>query len=368
MILEGRRSAQNATVAQSAYRVLTRITHPAINHNGGQLAFGPDGALYAAIGDGGSQGDPEDDAQNPASPLGKILRFADPAGSAAPTVWASGLRNPWRFSFDRLTGDVLIADVGWNAREEVDRLPFADAAGANYGWNRCEGDVGDCDWAGATAPLFALPHEDGFAAIIGGVVVRDPAVPSLAGRYVFADLAKGTAFSADPVSGGPRPEPSLAVSAPRSWGEDGCGRVYLATAGAVRRLAEEDDDDCAPVPPPPPPPPVDQDPPPAPPPAVDTTAPALEITAVRRRIGRFTLRLRADEAARATVRARGYRPREVALAAGATRSVRVSARPRTLRRLRGMRRIRRTVHVRAVDAAGNASSEAVRLRLRRPRR
>ena len=129
-MLEGRRSPNDPNVADGDYRrIVFSVPHTqGDNHNGGQLAFGPDGLLYAGVGDGGTQPDPEGDAQNPASLLGKILRIDPRVPGAAPAVWALGLRNPWRFSFDRVTGESIIGDVGYASEEEVDRARRAPAA------------------------------------------------------------------------------------------------------------------------------------------------------------------------------------------------------------------------------------------------
>jgi hypothetical protein len=366
VILEGTRSAANPNRADDAFRVVAKVDHPSDIHVGGQLAFGPDGALYASVGDGGPQGDPDGHAQDPASPLGKILRIADPTSGAAPEIWALGLRNPWRFSFDRVNGDLWIGDVGWETREEIDRVAFAEAAGANFGWNLCEGDVGElCDLPGLTAPLIALPREH-FRTVIGGFVVRDPLVPSLQGRYVFGDGAQPAVLAADAVTGAYDPLPSLAVTQIVSFGEDGCGRIHVVTPGAVRRIDELEAGGCAPATPVPgTPPPGGGPPPPAgEPPAPDTTAPGLLVVRGRRHVRAFVVKLRADEPVRARVTARGYRTRRVDLPAGVTTRVRVEARRRTIRRLRGRERVVRSVDIRAADAAGNVARRTLRLRLR----
>jgi glucose/arabinose dehydrogenase len=237
-------------------------------HNGGQLAFGPDGFLYAGTGDGGGSNDLEDDAADPRSLLGKILRIdprpaggrrhripaGNPFGNA---VWAYGLRNPWRFSFDRGTGDLVIGDVGQGVAEEIDWAPAARGGGrgADYGWHCRQGNVATprnpndrrspplCRRAprSAQAPAFVLDHRqpDGFCAIVGGFVVRDPGVPSLLGRYIFGDFCRPDVFAA--VLGEPRgPAPTgLTVRTLTSFGEDACGRIYTASLGGeVRRLQE----------------------------------------------------------------------------------------------------------------------------------
>jgi len=237
-------------------RVLLTIPHDQqANHNGGQLQFGPDGALYAGTGDGGSGGDPSGNGQTtaPAPPsvvngvnhdyrLGKILRF-DPA-TGAMSLFAWGLRNPWRFSFDRATGDLVIADVGQGAYEEVDfaRAP-GRGAGANYGWNIYEGahtypgGAPVSSAPGFVFPLIEYAHTGGACSITGGYVVRDPALPELAGTYLYGDYCTGQLFGAVLPGGAPR---ALGLTVPHlsGFGEDGCGRVYaVSNDGPVYRFA-----------------------------------------------------------------------------------------------------------------------------------
>ena len=202
------RSAGNPNLANpaSAQIVLT-VPHGYSNHNGGQLAFGPDGDLYIGIGDGGSEGDPMNLGQNTAVLDGKILRISPHAdgGYSIPSdnpfatspgkrgeIWAYGLRNPWRFSFDRLTGDLAIGDVGQDKYEEIDFAARGTGKGANYGWSTFEGRSrykrGNAP--GAVFPVLVAPHSAGYCAIIGGNVVRDHSLPSLYGRYLFGDDCK----------------------------------------------------------------------------------------------------------------------------------------------------------------------------------
>src|SRR3954471_12978747 len=178
-------------VDPASRRTILTVDHPTNgNHNGGQLQFGPDGQLYAGTGDGGSGNDPPNNAQNPGSLLGKLLRIDPRVAGAAPSIYASGLRNPFRFSFDRQTGDLIIGDVGQNNWEEVDFSPAGLTAVRNYGWRCREGFHANpsvsCTAPGAVDPVLEKDHStDGFCAIIRGYVVRDAALGSLAGRYVY---------------------------------------------------------------------------------------------------------------------------------------------------------------------------------------
>lgn len=241
------------------------------NHNGGQLEFGPDGNLYISIGDGGGGGDPFESGQDLGSLLGKILRL-EPHPGAEPQIWSYGLRNPWRFSFDRLSGAMLIADVGQNAHEEVDFAPSPTAGevggeGANYGWNCREGfspypspGASCAGVSGFTEPVFDYPHSDpgnGTAhgcSITGGYVVRDPSLGDLYGRYVYADYCVGELRSlalpaaAAGIADGDRSE-GLSVVHPVSFGEDSCGRLYVVSqAGTVYRFAGATPAACGGVP------------------------------------------------------------------------------------------------------------------------
>jgi glucose/arabinose dehydrogenase len=248
----------NADRADPSYeRVLVRIPHDQQgNHNGGQLQFGPDGLLYAGTGDGGAGGDPSGNAQNTAGGaptvvtvggvtvnhdyrLGKLLRI-DPA-SGAISIFAYGLRNPFRFSYDRQTGDLIIGDVGQGAFEEVD---FGGRGGENYGWNRFEGlhtypaGAPITDPAGTVLPVLEYAHSGGRCSITGGYVVRDPALPELAGTYVFGDFCEGRVLGARLPGAGFQDLGLGSVPSLSSFGEDGCGRVYVTSLnGPVYRLA-----------------------------------------------------------------------------------------------------------------------------------
>ena len=259
-------SASSATLRD----VIPPIPHPEeSNHNGGQLQFGPEGGLFISTGDGGGGDDQHHNAQNPSSELGKLLRVTPTPGVVStPTVWSLGLRNPFRFSFDRASGDLWIGDVGQGKREEVD---FAAAPGlgqgANYGWNCMEGglpgpatDPQCAENAGKfVPPVFEYPHSDpgnGGAfgcAIIGGYVVRGPGMGSLYGRYLYGDLCEGDIRSFSPLAPAltDRSE-GLHIGNLNSFGQDSCGRLYAISGdGPVYRLVGPEGGSCTPGPPPP---------------------------------------------------------------------------------------------------------------------
>lgn len=224
------------------------------HHYAGQLQFGPEGALFISTGDGGGANDEHHNAQSETSELGKLLRLPSPGPPKSPEIWSRGLRNPFRFSFDRTTGDLWIGDVGQNKREEVD---FAAAPalgeGANYAWNCLEGsllgpatDEPECAENAGTfvPPVFEYPHEDpggGKAfgcAIIGGYVARGPGLGNLYGRYVYGDLCQGQIRSFSPAApfATDRSE-GIEVNDLNSFGEDVCGRLYAISGdGPVYRL------------------------------------------------------------------------------------------------------------------------------------
>jgi glucose/arabinose dehydrogenase len=239
-------------------RLVFHVRHRAHqNHNGGQLQFGPDDLLYAGFGDGGGGGDPSRNGQDLGTPLGKIIRidprpsggrrYGVPAGNpfrkragARGEIYAYGLRNPWRFSFDRSTGDLAIGDVGQNEVEEIDFVPRNAGRGANFGWSRFEGRRRFRRGAapGHVPPVIQRLHSRGNCSITGGYVVRDRAL-SIFGRYVYGDFCNGRLRSAvlrRPAARGDRGE-GLSVRALSSFGEDGLGRVYVVSLrGAVYRL------------------------------------------------------------------------------------------------------------------------------------
>jgi glucose/arabinose dehydrogenase len=233
---------------------ILQIAQPAPNHNGGQLQFGPDGALYIGMGDGGRAGDPWGNAQNLQALLGKLLRIqvtgvatytipadnpfvGQAADAARPEIWASGLRNPWRFSFDRATGDLYIADVGQNQYEEVNFQPADSRGGENYGWNVMEGahcykPPAACGAQGLTLPIAEYDHSQG-CSITGGYVYRGASFPQLVGVYFFGDFCSGRIWGARQAADGTWQtadllQQPLAIS---SFGEDAAGELYVLDYG-----------------------------------------------------------------------------------------------------------------------------------------
>jgi glucose/arabinose dehydrogenase len=261
-IVEFRRASADRANASSARVVLT-MPNLEPNHNGGSMVFGPDRLLYVGTGDGGGGNDQHGargNAQNLGSTLGKLLRIDPRAsggrayripssnpfvdrGGARGEIYAYGLRNPWRFSFDRRTGDLTIGDVGQNAIEEIDFARRGRARGANFGWRPFEGErrLFDEPAPGARGPAITHTHGAGFCSITGGYVVRDPGVPSVLGRYVYSDLCDGRIRAARLRAG--RRTTGTPLDLPRvsqvsSFGEDAAGRVYVVSlSGSVYRLA-----------------------------------------------------------------------------------------------------------------------------------
>ncbi len=226
--------------------VLLTIQQPYANHNGGQMAFGPDGYLYVSVGDGGSAGDPQNNAQNPYNLLGKILRldvdsavpYAIPpdnpfaAGGGAPEIWAWGLRNVWRFSFDRATSDLYLADVGQNQWEEVNFQPAGSPGGQNYGWRVYEGMhrySGETGTDAMVLPVLEYPHGALGCSISGGYVYRGTALPDLQAVYLYSDFCSGIVWGAwrDESAAWQNmilTETGRSIS---SFGEDEVGELYL---------------------------------------------------------------------------------------------------------------------------------------------
>lgn len=277
----------NADIADPASEeLILTLDHPVhANHNGGQIAFGPDGYLYIATGDGGSGGDPDENAQNPASLLGKILRidvdYPQPVtdasfniflplitnGSGIPVdmpyrippdnpfvdiagyreeIWALGLRNPWRFSFDRGTGNLYIGDVGQAAWEEIDFQLATSLGGENYGWNEMEGTqcyLPNCDTSGMTLPIYDYAtHVDGSCSVTGGIVYRGTTYAGMQGIYFLADYCNGyiTGLQLDGEIWQDQRllDTNINIS---TFGEDEAGEIYLAdiTSGMIYQLVEE---------------------------------------------------------------------------------------------------------------------------------
>jgi glucose/arabinose dehydrogenase len=234
----------NGKHAPQHTRELLLVQHPSFkNHNGGQLQFGPDGRLYVGVGDGGSNGDPNNNGQNLSTDLAKILA-ADPTNVNWQIV-GYGLRNPWRFSFDRANGDLYIADVGQSAWEEIDYRNTP--AEANYGWSRYEGthdyntSIALNPAAPYVGPVYEYDHGSGRCAITGGYVYRGSAMADQVGRYFFGDYCAGTVWSLKIVSGAATDVQTLpfTVSHPSSFGQDANGELYLVSLdGGVYRLTE----------------------------------------------------------------------------------------------------------------------------------
>ncbi len=243
------RSATNASQADaSSVKIVLRIPQPYSNHNGGMITFGPDRYLYIGMGDGGSSGDPGNRAQSLSSLLGKMLRInvdTRKAYAVPPTnpyvgvsgndlIWSFGLRNPWRFSFDRQTGDLWIGDVGQNRYEEIDRslAPNAGRA-ANYGWRQLEGNAcynpaTNCRRTGKTMPLAVYSHSVG-CSVTGGYVYRGTTYPDLRGVYLFGDYCSGRIWGVDAAGANTQVPVQLVDTAARitSFGEDQVGNLYL---------------------------------------------------------------------------------------------------------------------------------------------
>jgi glucose/arabinose dehydrogenase len=257
----------------SSGRVLLKIDQPFTNHNGGQLQFGPDGYLYVGMGDGGSGGDPDCRAQRGDTLLGKLLRIdVDQSVSASPfygippdnpfrgndgipdEVWARGLRNPWRFSFDRGTGDLYIGDVGQSAREEVDRQSAGSPGGENYGWKVMEGSLcfgtascpastPACNSPALTVPILEYQNDGHDCSVIGGYVYRGDRLPQLRGTYLFGDLCSGKVWGAKARQDGTWEVRRLADADTLlegqsliAFGEDRRGEIYVVTNDALYRL------------------------------------------------------------------------------------------------------------------------------------
>ena len=343
-------------------RNVITVPHPgaAQNHNAGQLQFGPDGFLYISTGDGGGAGGP---AQDPGNLLGKLLRIAPTPGGGyqvpadnpfagvpgvRPEIWSSGLRNPWRFSFDRVTGDLLLSDVGARTWEEVNHsaAPLA-GRGLNFGWPCREGPAVRTGCGGSfTDPTFWYANDAVTCAITSGYVVRDPGLEELVGRYVYADLCEGVVRSQEPASSfaTDRSE-GLSVRQPTTFGEDRCGRLYVASrSGPVSRLVDGTAGFC---------------------PQPDRTAPGLAFDVKRKqRIKRRRLVVLSAVATKGGSEQElfGLGPQAVALEAGAPAPLELKLTRRQARRCRRLigdgKRVEVQIGGVATDAAANPSPRA----------
>jgi glucose/arabinose dehydrogenase len=249
---------RGARAVVSSRRQVLVVDQPYENHNGGDLVFGPDGDLYVGLGDGGSGGDPHGNGQSLGTLLGKMLRIEPtPTGpkpyvvpgdnpfiadtGARPEIWAYGLRNPWRYSFDPETGDLWIADVGQSAWEEVDRVPGGSPGGENFGWNLLEGlhRYAGAAPANAEPPVYEYSHATGGCVVIGGDVYRGSTIPALDGWYLFADFCLGTLQAIRVQPGGSVEHLDLGASLPdiSSFGADAAGELYVTSLdGGVYRI------------------------------------------------------------------------------------------------------------------------------------
>jgi glucose/arabinose dehydrogenase len=260
-IFQFRATADGNRTRSGSGRLVLRVPHSRFNHKGGQLQFGPDGMLYAGFGDGGGGGDPDRNAQDLGELLGKLIRIDPKPGGgyriprrnpfvgrsgARGEIFAYGLRNPYRFSFDRVTGDLTIGDVGQDEVEEIDFLPAASAArgprgGTNLGWSVFEGNrrYRSGSSPGHVPPVIERTHDQGSCSITGGYVIRDRTL-ALRGSYVYGDLCDSGLRVARLAAGGARGDRALGPSVPQlvSFGEDARGRVYaVSLEGGVFRLA-----------------------------------------------------------------------------------------------------------------------------------
>jgi hypothetical protein len=363
-VVEFQRSAANPLVANpTARRQFLSIDHPNPDpyHNGGQLQIGPDGMLYVSTGEGHESSN----AQDTGSLLGKILRLDPATGGAAPNnphgrVWAYGLRNPWRFSFDRGTGDIAIGDVGQNDWEEINwGAAPGRARDVNFGWPDEEGMVPN-----NPNPIIAKNHDDGWRAIIGGYVVRDAGLPTLRGRYLYGDNSVQDLYSAVPRTGADDKPTGLTVVGLSSFGEDACGHIYAASlVGPVYRIQDGAVSPCS----------FNGQ-------AADTAPPhvVVGLGGVRKLLRKRVLRIgvRCNEACQVSVGTRLRKVRRLAtrhrnLSANQRKVVRLKLSKKLTRKLRTRVRrrgfVRIAVTVRATDAAGNVATKTTRGRVKRKR-
>ena len=235
--------SRGTRVVKSTRTVLLAVPDPYGNHNGGHLAFGPDGLLYTSIGDGGSGGDPEDRAQDRRSQFGKLLTLDPARSSAGWSIAALGLRNPWRFSFDRANGDLYIGDVGQNAIEEINFTPRSSAGVENYGWDLYEGsrryEEGSASTGRLVFPVAEYDRDRG-CSVTGGYVYRGSARRSERGRYVYGDFCSGTLWSFRISSGEARDvrRETIEVASLSSFGENAQGELFaVSLEGTIFRIS-----------------------------------------------------------------------------------------------------------------------------------
>jgi hypothetical protein len=251
----------NPNVANpSSAKLILGVPHPRGNHNGGLALFGPDGMLYLGLGDGGGAGDPDENGQDPNALLGSLLRidvntgdpYGIPAGNpfigradARPEIWATGLRNPWRFAFDTQGGNLYIADVGQGELEEVNVVP-ATRAGVNYGWNIMEGsscfNASSCNRQGLELPALEYRHLGNACSVTGGFVYRGAAIPEIAGHYFYGDYCAGFVKSFRYQNGAATDERNWElgnIGNVTSFGQDSAGELYITAGnGTVYRIAK----------------------------------------------------------------------------------------------------------------------------------
>ncbi len=240
-------------------QILLDVFQPQSNHNGGRLQFGPNGMLWLGIGDGGGAGDPENFAQNNRTLLGKLIRIdvsGQTVGYTIPAdnpfvsdplvnseIFATGLRNPWRISFDRQSNDLFIADVGQNRFEEINVVLAGDSGGQNFGWNIREGNscfAGSCSSDGLTDPVFVYGHDsNGGCSVTGGQVYRGPDYPQLQGLYIYSDFCSGTLWGLQQVAGQWQNQVLLESGmSPLTFGEDERGSMYMATPEGIFLISD----------------------------------------------------------------------------------------------------------------------------------
>jgi glucose/arabinose dehydrogenase len=243
VVAEYRANAAGTVAVPSSRRIILSVEDPYSNHNGGHVAFGRDGFLYTTIGDGGSGGDPENRAQDPDSLFGKLLRYDVNRTPARPEIVAVGLRNAWRFTFDRANGDLYIGDVGQNAVEEIDYTKYPSQGLENYEWDVREGSSTFEDKSYGpgrrVGPVAEYDHDEG-CSVTGGYVYRGKAVRSAVGRYFYGDYCSGRVWSFVIRNGratGLRTEPRLRLEGLSSFGEGAAGELYLVSHnGTIYRL------------------------------------------------------------------------------------------------------------------------------------